>query len=72
MKRSLPTKTKNSVVHPKEQFLVDIFHESSHENHELQAVDLFCWGIHRKITHDDMEWFDIFKERIKSLEIYLG
>ncbi len=56
---------------PNLDVMVDILHESSHENHELQAVDLFCWGIHRKVTHGDTEWFDIFKERIKSLKTYL-
>ncbi len=57
---------------PNLNVIVDIFHESSHENHELQAVDLFCWGVHRKVTHKDTEWFEIFEDKIRVLEVYLG
>ena len=27
---------------------LNIYHERSHENAGLQAVDLFCWGVFRK------------------------
>jgi uncharacterized protein DUF3800 len=56
---------------PNLNVIADIFHESSHENYELQAVDLFCWGIHRKITYEDLEWYSLFKEKIKILDVYL-
>lgn len=56
---------------PSLEVIVDIFHESSHKCCELQAVDLFCWGIHRKMTYSETEWFDIFKDKIRNFEIYL-
>jgi Protein of unknown function (DUF3800) len=39
-------------------------HEQSCNNPCLQAVDLFCWGIHRKHRDDDPEWYDIFSRKI--------
>lgn len=32
---------------------LNIYHERSHENAGLQAVDLFCWGIFRKYEGGD-------------------
>jgi len=49
----------------------DISHLSSVESAELQAADLFCWGIFRKYERDDQEWYDIFKEKIKYETEYL-
>lgn len=43
---------------------LNIYHEWSHENAGLQAVDLFCWGIFRKYESNDKEWYDIYKEAI--------
>ncbi len=34
---------------------LDISHESSQANPVLQAADLFCWGIYRKVTFTDLE-----------------
>lgn len=56
---------------PSLDVIVDIFHECSHTYYELQATDLFCWGMHRKITYNDTEWFDIFKEIVAVLDVYL-
>lgn len=50
---------------------LNITHESSEENLCLQAVDLFCWGIYRKYTYNDKEWYDCFKEKIKYDKKYL-
>ena len=36
---------------------LNIYHERSHENAGLQAVDLFCWGVFRKYEHGDHEWY---------------
>jgi Protein of unknown function (DUF3800) len=47
-----------------------ISHEASHNNPGLQAVDMFCWGISRKFTKHDFEWYDIFKHRIEFEEIF--
>jgi len=49
----------------------DISHLSSQESAELQATDLFCWGIFRKYEHDDEEWYDIFKDKISYETDYL-
>jgi len=49
----------------------DIFHLSSMESAELQAADLFCWGIFRKYERDDEKWYDIFKDKISYETEYL-
>ena len=36
---------------------LNIYHEHSHENAGLQAVDLFCWGVFRKYEHGDLDWY---------------
>lgn len=46
-----------------------ISHESSHDNVGLQVVDMLCWGIARKIR-GDVEWYDLFKEKIRFETIY--
>lgn len=51
---------------------LDISHESSHSNFALQATDLFCWGIYRKVTLGDYEWYNLFKEKIRFETIYLN
>jgi hypothetical protein len=48
----------------------DIFHDPSHGNKGLQAVDLFCHGIYRKYEHNDSSWYDLFKGYIASEMIY--
>jgi len=51
--------------------LLNIYHCDSKEKLCLQAVDLFCWGIFRKYEKNDLEWFDIFKSKIKYESLYL-
>jgi hypothetical protein len=48
-----------------------IHHKDSKEDLCLNAVDLFAWGIFRKHERKDIEWFDIFKEKIKFEDTYL-
>jgi hypothetical protein len=48
-----------------------IEHLTSHERAELQAVDLFCWGIARKYEHGDAAWYDLFKHMLKYEDEYL-
>jgi len=48
-----------------------IYHLSSTASFELQAVDLFCWGIYRKYEQKDMEWYDLFKSKIAYETEYL-
>ena len=49
----------------------DISHLTSTESPELQAVDLFSWGIFRKYEHNDLEWYDMFKHKISFETEYL-
>lgn len=50
-----------------------IYHNPSHENKSLQAVDMFCWGIARKweTNHEDQDWYNYFRDKIKMEELYL-
>lgn len=50
---------------------LNIYHERSHDNQGLQAVDLFCWGIFRKYEKGDTEWYDIYREAIAFETEYL-
>ncbi len=50
---------------------LSIEHLTSQENTGLQAVDLFCWGIARKYEHSDIEWYDVFKHKIRFETEYL-
>ena len=43
---------------------LEIFHRRSHETLQLQAADLFAWGILRKYERDDREWFDVFRNKV--------
>ena len=47
-----------------------IMHENSQNNPGLQAVDLFCWGIHRKKEYGFDLWFNRFELKIKTHSIY--
>ncbi len=42
-----------------------IFHEHSHGNGGLQAVDLFCHGVMRKYSSQDLAWYKEFYDRIR-------
>lgn len=48
-----------------------IHHEASHENPGLQAVDMFCWGVARKVAYADEEWYEKFKAWIEFETTYL-
>ena len=50
---------------------LNIYHERSHDNHGLQAVDMFCWGIFRKYETGDTEWYDVFKDVLAFETEYL-
>jgi len=43
---------------------VDIFHQDSQNLEELQAVDLFCYGVYRKYELNDTEWYNCYNEKI--------
>ncbi len=57
-------------INPKIPFR--IHHDDSCSIHELQAVDLFSWGIYRKHEHQDTAWYNVFKDKIRCEEIYFG
>jgi hypothetical protein len=44
---------------------LNIYHERSHNNQGLQAVDLFCWGVFRKYETGDAEWYDVYRQKIE-------
>jgi len=50
---------------------LNIYHEPSHENPGLQAVDLFCWGIFRKYEAGDTEWYNTYKNMMAFETEYL-
>lgn len=47
-----------------------IYHDYSHENKPLQAVDLFAWGIFQKYEAGDTQWYDVFREKIIYEQVY--
>jgi hypothetical protein len=47
-----------------------IYHDYSHENKPLQAVDLFAWGIYQKYEAGDTQWYDIFQKKIVYEQLY--
>ena len=50
---------------------LNIYHERSHENAGLQAVDLFCWGFYRKYEISDRAWYNCYKGAIAFETEYL-
>lgn len=44
--------------------LLTIHHRHSFADAGLQATDMFGWGIYRKYQRNDLEWYDVFRERI--------
>lgn len=50
---------------------LNIYHEHSHENVGLQAVDLFCWGVFRKYEHGDLDWYREYGRRVAFETEYL-
>lgn len=50
---------------------LEIFHVFSERSPILQATDMFAWGIFRKYEKEDLEWYDIFKARLRSEKLYL-
>ena len=48
-----------------------IYHLSSSESFELQAADMFCWGVFRKYELKDLEWYNLFKDKIAYETEYL-
>lgn len=49
----------------------NIYHHNSKQSLGLQTIDLFCWGIFKKYEAKDLEWYNIFKEKITYDKPYL-
>ena len=49
-----------------------IHHVTSHEEPAIQAADFFAWGIFRTYEADDTVWFDVFREKVRFNQPYLG
>lgn len=50
---------------------LDIFHMTSVESPNLQAADMFAWGIFRKYEMGDAEWYDVFRGKIREDVLFL-
>lgn len=50
---------------------INIDHLSSQSDTFLQATDLFAWGIFRKYERKDIEWYNVFKDKVLFDEQYL-
>jgi hypothetical protein len=50
---------------------LNIYHLHSFQTSELQAVDLFSWGIFRKFEFHDLEWYNCFAHKIDCEMEYL-
>jgi len=50
---------------------LEIKHKNSCSDNGLSAVDLFSWGIFRKYERKDLEWYNIFKEKVIFEDVYL-
>ena len=50
---------------------LEIKHKDSCSDYGLSAVDLFSWGIFRKYERKDLEWYNLFKEKVVFEDIYL-
>jgi hypothetical protein len=64
IKRQLEARIKLSIP-------INIYHHKSHENHGLQACDLFSHGIFVAHERDKNEWRNIFEKKIRLDETYL-
>lgn len=44
---------------------LEIRHLISQETPGLQAVDMFCYGVHRKYEKKETSWYDVFSDKLK-------
>ncbi|MCP4254020.1 MAG: DUF3800 domain-containing protein [Candidatus Scalindua sp.] len=50
---------------------LNILHLTSQESTGLQAVDLFSWGIFRKYENSDIEWYKVYRDKVRFETEYL-
>ncbi len=49
---------------------INISHEDSQHIKQLQAVDVFCYGIARKYNQSDTNWFEVFRSKIVYEDLF--
>lgn len=47
---------------------VELFQEDSRRRKEIQAADLFAWGISQKLAHSKEDWYSLFVDRMEVVE----
>lgn len=47
-----------------------IDHPLSERSRGIQMADIFGWGVFRKYEREDTEWYDIFKDKIVSEQLF--
>lgn|GEM_PF-2950139 len=50
---------------------VELFQEDSRRRKEIQAADLFAWGVSQKLVYGREDWYKVFEERIEVVEFLL-
>lgn len=50
---------------------LNISHLTSQESAGLQSVDMFSWGIFRKYENNDMEWYNVYRNKVGFETEYL-
>ena len=50
---------------------LEIYHIDSKESKGVQAMDMFIWGIFRKYENSDLEWYRVFREKVKFETVFL-
>ncbi len=53
------------------QISLIISHRDSQEDLCLSAVDLFSWGVFRKYEKKNVDWYDVFRKKIRYENLYL-
>lgn len=48
-----------------------IEHPFSERSKGIQLTDLFVWGMYRKYEKNDTAWYDIFKEKLHTEELFV-
>lgn len=51
-------------TYTKNNTLLTIHHRHSFADPGLQATDMFGWGIYRKYQQNEIEWYEVFSQRI--------
>ena len=49
---------------------IDILHEDSKSIKQLQIADVFCYGFFEKYNKSNLDWFNVYKEKIRYDELW--